>query len=111
AESRKVYERVLREYGDQKEAAAQARAGLGVRVVSNSGGSTRQLWTKVGGSPFGPVSPNGRYIAFTSYEEGVVDVPNIAVHDFVTGADLVLTNSRNPQDHPTRTGRVFSADS
>jgi Tol biopolymer transport system component len=111
AESRKVYERVLREYGDQKEAAAQARAGLGVRVVSNSGGSTRQLWTKVGGSPYGPVSPNGRYIAFTSYEEGVVDVPNIAVHDFVTGADLVLTNSRNPQDHPTRTGRVFSADS
>lgn len=113
AESRKIYERVVREYADQKEAAALARARLGVLTASNSGGSTRQLWTKVGGAPYGPVSPDGHYLAFTSYEAGGLSagVPNVAVHDFVTGADVVLTHSRDSQDHPTRTGRAFSPDS
>jgi Tol biopolymer transport system component len=109
--SRKAYERVVNEFSDQKEAVALARVRLAAPSGSNSGGSTRQLWTKVGGSPNGPVSPNGRYVAFTSKDEEGVDVPNIAVHDLVTDADLVLTHSRNPFDHPTRTGRVFSSDS
>src|SRR5579863_3923960 len=52
-ESQKIYEQVLREYADQKEAVALARAKLGVAAASNPGGTTRQLWTKVGGAPYG----------------------------------------------------------
>ncbi|MBL8294244.1 MAG: PD40 domain-containing protein [Bryobacterales bacterium] len=108
-----IFQRVLRDYGEQKEAVAMARARLGSATASGSGGSTRQLWTKRGGAPYGPMSPDGRYLAFTSYEGGGTTngVPNVAVHDFVTGADVVLTHSRNPKDHPTRTGRAFSPDS
>ena len=102
ADSRKAYERVVREYADQKDAAATARARLAAQGASTPGGNTRQVWTKSGGFPYGPVSPDGRYVAFTS--RGTY----LAVHDLITGADLTLTNTLNPGE---RLGRpVFSPD-
>src|SRR4051794_38787519 len=46
AESRKIYERVVREYADQKEAVAAARAKLGGdSAAKNAGIVMRQVWT------------------------------------------------------------------
>src|ERR1051325_7498952 len=45
AESRKIYEQVVREYADQKEAVTMARAKLGASPTPRSAGIiTRQVW-------------------------------------------------------------------
>src|SRR5229473_5127574 len=45
-ESRKIYERLVKDYSDQKEAAALARARLGrTAAAQNAGIVTRQVWT------------------------------------------------------------------
>ena len=73
AESQKIYERVLREYGDQKEAAALARARLGGHITSATRTqAARQLWiTRAGEDAIGhKPSPDGRYICFTDWNTG-----------------------------------------
>src|SRR5678815_3449187 len=46
AEARKTYERIVREYADQKESVTVARARLGGNASSlNAGIVTRQVWT------------------------------------------------------------------
>src|SRR5260370_3391704 len=66
AESRKAYERVVREYADQKEAAALARAKLGTGAAAhNTGIITRQVWTGPNVDVYGTVSPDGRVMSFT----------------------------------------------
>ncbi len=112
AEAQKIYEQVVREYADQKDAVALARAGLGVQAAPHSGGNIRQVWTKFGGSPYGPVSHDGRYVVFTSYlgpGGGRTGPQNLAVHDLITGADLVLTKNESPVERPGKP--VFSPDS
>src|SRR5262245_39966544 len=44
-ESRKAYERVVKDYADLKEAVARARARLGANATKNPGMLTRQVWT------------------------------------------------------------------
>jgi Tol biopolymer transport system component len=88
-ESRKLYEQVLREYPDQKEAAATARQRLGlVGAVSVPGGSNRQVWTPAGNVSYSSISPDGRYFAF--YAGG-----DLTLHDFSTGMDLSVTPPGN----------------
>ena len=85
AESRKVYEQVVREYADQKEAVTLARARLG-----GSAQSRRQTNTLVSDSKIdseGSVSPDGRYISFVDWETG-----DLALREISTGADRRLTN-------------------
>ena len=61
AESRKIYERVVREYADQNEAVAVARTRLGGSAVAHSAGIvTRQVWTGPKVDVTGAVSPDGR---------------------------------------------------
>jgi Tol biopolymer transport system component len=88
AESSKIYERVLREYADQAEAASVARAKLG-RIKSAAGETgivTRQVWTgpKVDFRP-GTVSADGRFITYTDWSTG-----SLALHDFTGGTDRQL---------------------
>jgi len=67
AESRKIYERVLREYADQKEAAAIARARLGRNGASRETGVVvRQVWAGDGVNLGGRPSPDGRYFVFAA---------------------------------------------
>src|SRR5437762_8362393 len=69
AESQKIYERIVREFADQKEAAGIARSHLGGSVTAQNGGVvTRQVWTVGSGNVFGNVSPDGRYIPYIAYE-------------------------------------------
>src|SRR4051812_2215308 len=68
-QSRGVYERILKDYAEQKEAVAIARARLG-GGASNSGIVTRQMWTGPKVDVYGTVSPDGRSLSFTDWETG-----------------------------------------
>lgn len=86
SESRKIYERVVQEYTDQKDAVATARARLGT-TTSNAGAITRQVWTGPKVDAGGTVSPDGRLLSYTDWATG-----DLAIHDFTTGKDRRLTN-------------------
>lgn len=87
AESRKIYERVVREYGDQQEAAAAARAKLGGdSATKNAGIMMRQVWTGPKVDVYGTISPDGRYLSMVDWSTG-----DLALHDLKTGEDRRLT--------------------
>ena len=95
SEARKIYERVVREYADQKEAVLVARARLGGVAAKNSGIVTRQVWTRGNANPFAMVSPDGRSISFADWTTN-----NLAVHDIASGTDRLLTNKGTRADSP-----------
>jgi Tol biopolymer transport system component len=86
AEARKIWERLVREFADQREAVAMARARLGAGAP-NSGLTTRQMWTGPKVDAYGSVSPDGRFLSFTDWDTG-----DLALHDFVTHEDRHLTS-------------------
>src|SRR5215475_4489233 len=83
-EARKVYERLLRDYGDQNDAASQARtrlAALAGNVASGSSGMlTRRVWTEPGEYIGGSLSPDGRYLSCVDMNTG-----DLAVRELATG--------------------------
>ena len=83
AESRKIYERVLREYGDQKEAAATAQARLGggdAGRQNNSGALAKRLLCTECGETDADFSSDGRLMVFTDWDSG-----DLATRDMSTG--------------------------
>ena len=89
AEARKIYEQVVREYADQKDAVAMATARLGGAPALQAAQAARAVWTgpKVD-SPQSSLSPDGRFISFPDWDTG-----NLGLHDVVTGADRLLTST------------------
>ncbi len=95
AESRRIYQQVLREYADQKEAAALARARLGrTESAERPGGmSSRQVWTLPHSGTIDrvTVSHDGRYLPYTDWA-----VPRgngeLFLHDIAAGAERRITN-------------------
>jgi Tol biopolymer transport system component len=96
AESRKAYERVLREYADQKEAVAAARARLGSAKTAATGKSDRPVWTGPEVDIFGRISPDGRYLTYVDWFE----TGNLMIHDMVTGKNHSLTKKKSWEDSP-----------
>jgi Tol biopolymer transport system component len=86
AESHKIYERVVREYADQKEAVATARARLGSAAEKGAGIVARQVWVGPKVSTEGTVSPDGRYVSFPDWSAN-----ELGLHDLLTGNDRRLT--------------------
>src|SRR5713101_884333 len=90
-EARKAYEHVLRDYADQNEAAAQARARLAVlsgNVASrNFEMVTRRVWAGPDVNVGGSLSPNGRYLSYVDWTTG-----GLALRDLATGRVRHLTN-------------------
>jgi Tol biopolymer transport system component len=86
AEAPRIYERVVRDFGDQKDAVAIARSRLGAAATANTSGD-RAVWTGPKVDPFGRVSPDGRYITYVDWNE----YANLMVHDVVTNTDRKLT--------------------
>jgi Tol biopolymer transport system component len=86
AESRKAYERVVREYAEQKDAVASARTRL-AGTQTPPGPISRVLWS---GSEreIGNVSADGRFFAYTDIPE-----TDLFVHEMASGLDRNLTNS------------------
>ena len=93
AESRKIYEQIVRDYADQTDAVALARAQLGSDApVSKNDIVTRRVWIAPPKADFyGPVSPNGRYIPYVDWAmDG-----DLFLHDLKTGTNRRLTNTAN----------------
>jgi Tol biopolymer transport system component len=90
-EARKAYERVLRDYADQNEAAAQARtrlAALSGNVASSSSQMiTRRVWAGPDVDVLGSLSPDGRYLSCVDSTTG-----DLALRDMATGKMRRLTN-------------------
>lgn len=91
AQSRTVYERIVREYADQKDAVAIAREHLG-GGTAQSEIMARQVWSDrfAEGGP----SPDGRYLAWSNWRNH----GNVSIHDFVTGEDHDLTHRTDGSD-------------
>ena len=92
AEAQKAYDRVAREFADQTEAAAEARARLAsLRGIpaSSAGIITRQVWTGPDVDLLGAPSPDGQYLSFVDWTTGA-----LALRDLVTGERRRLTGGR-----------------
>ena len=87
AQARPIYQRVVRDYAEQKSAVARARARLmpdaGVTAVKGD----RPVWTGPNVDMFGQVSPDGRFITYVDWGGG----QNLIAHDVVTNTDRPLT--------------------
>ena len=98
AEARKIYQQIVRDYGDQKAAVAEAKTWLG--GTARSGDIvTRQIWAGPNVDVYGAVSPDGRLITF--YDKS----GDLAVHDVVTGEERRLTK-KGPAPDPTEYGQA-----
>ncbi len=87
-ESRKIFERVVREYGDQKDAVAMARMRLGGngQAGNKDGILTRQVWAKAIDTEGAP-SPDGKYLSFVDWMTG-----DLAIRELASGENRRLTN-------------------
>jgi Tol biopolymer transport system component len=96
AEARKIYERVVRDYRDQKEAATVARTRLGRNESAALAKGDRPVWTGGRVDMFGRISPDGRYLTYVDWAQ----TGNLMVHDMVTGTDHALTKKKSWDDGP-----------
>ena len=91
ADARTIFERVIRDYADQKEAVTEARARLGRSYSSPEAIGDRPVWTGPSVDLFGTVSPDGRSLTYVDWNK----TGNLMVHDFAAGTDRPLTPNRN----------------
>jgi Tol biopolymer transport system component len=92
AEARKAYERVLRDYTDQSDQVAVARARLAAlgQPAGSSNDSAmvvRRVWAGPDVELLGSLSPDGRYVSDVDMTTG-----DLALHDLATGKMHRLTN-------------------
>src|SRR5687768_13722664 len=69
-QAQQAFERIVRDYSDQKDAAGNARAHLAALqspAVSRTAPAARQLWAGEGVSGEGRPSADGRYLTFTDW--------------------------------------------
>ena len=115
AEARKAYEQLVREYSDQREAAAEARSRLAELEeakagIARTGMVVRKVWpleeTRVGIND-GSISPDGRSVVATDWATG-----NVAILELTSGKVRHLTNtgSCNLPSIGYGTGCIWSPD-
>jgi Tol biopolymer transport system component len=88
-EARKAYERVVREYADQSELAAQARLRLAALGQQPPAVTARQVWAGPGVNAWGQPSRDGAYLTFRD-QSGVP-----AIRDLATGQTRLLTKRQS----------------
>lgn len=92
AEATKIYERIVRDFGDQPEAAAEARTRLaGLRTSSRAPASqmiARQIWAGPDVDPMGAPSADGRFLTYTDWSTG-----DLGLRDLATGQNRRLTDT------------------
>ena len=89
AQARTIYERLVREFADQKEAVAIARTSLGGASAAPVAKGDRSLWRGGDVDLFGTVSPDGRFLTYTDWEL----TNNIMLRDLVAGTSRPLTGN------------------
>jgi len=89
-EARKIYERLVRDFGDQKDAVTLARARLGSKesVVAASKGD-RSVWSGPDADGFGTISQDGRFLTYTDWRHG----GQLVLRNLETGADRPITDT------------------
>jgi len=107
AEARKSYEQVVREYGDQADVAAEARARLAAltRTTGSTNGSTlaiRQIWTGPDVDNSGAVSSDGKYLSFADRKTN-----SLVIRELATGKQRSLTEKSEGEHYG---GSLFSLD-
>jgi Tol biopolymer transport system component len=85
-ESRKIYEQVVKDYADQKEAATMARARLAGNGTSTLL-SSKVVWSGPDVDDEGTISRDGRFLSVTNWHTG-----NLTIHEFATGTDRRITD-------------------
>jgi hypothetical protein len=100
AESRKIWEQVVRDYADQKEAVTMARARLSKQSgTGDSRMSFRQVWKLPSDTTLdGPVSRDGRYVAYVDWSQN----GNLFLHDFSADTNRPLTNTATDRLPPPK---------
>ena len=91
---RSTLEQVVRDFPDQKEAAALARSRLGAAAPEAALRGDRAVWTGPKADMFGRVSPDGRFISFTDWS----GFQNLSLHDLRSNADRPLTGNKGWED-------------
>jgi Tol biopolymer transport system component len=90
-EANKIYEQIVREYSDQKDAVSVARARLanGTTRMKSDAMVNRRSWTlpSAGDALGAAISPDGSIMSFVDWNTG-----DLAVHNFSTHRDRLLTN-------------------
>jgi hypothetical protein len=89
AESHKIYERVIREYPEQKEAVAIARAHFGNAEASSVAKGDRAVWSGGFVDGFGTISPDGRFLTYTDWSNKA----NVMLRNLTDGTDRPLTSA------------------
>ena len=92
AQANSIYERILREFADQTDAVAVARAKLGGPRNGSSASAMayRRAWANsdtVEVDTTGTISPDGRYLSYVDWDTG-----DLALRDLVAGSTRALTN-------------------
>ena len=107
AEARKIYERVIKDYSDQKEAVAVARSRLADADPAAGTKGDRVVWagenaTLVGAS----ISPDGRYVSYTDWWY----TGNLMLRDMGSGTTRPLTPSKDWRGEGNALSSTFSSD-
>lgn len=89
-EARKTYERVLRDFSDQKEAVTIARSKLGSADSTRHAKGDRAVWTGRDVDLFGTVSPDGRFLTYVDWQGKTA---NLVLRDLEAGTNRFLTSS------------------
>ena len=98
--SKDIYERILRDYPDQREAARIAMARLGQGRARGdqppAAGSTvyRSVWSGSGVASEGSISSDGRYVSYPAWDTG-----DLGIHDLVTDTHRLVTNAGNVKNY------------
>jgi Tol biopolymer transport system component len=104
SDAQKTYERLLREYPEQKEAAA-ARAKLAGTRDHWGDVTVERVWAGEDVNLEGNLSADGRYLAFVDYRTGR---HRAAVRDLSTGENRILTGTATGECYQTDV--LFSSD-
>jgi len=106
AESQKVYQRIVKEFADQKDASALAQARLGGTA---GGRATRdvRVWTGPNVDATGAVSPDGRFITYMDWNGD----DRLMVHDVAANVDRALTPPPVDDMYGSLTWSRISSDS
>lgn len=88
AEAQAIYERLVRDYSDQKDVAMAARARRANTVAAGPVKGDRSLWSGEDADGFGTITPDGRYMTYTDWANGA----QLAIRDLSTGTNYRLTN-------------------
>jgi tetratricopeptide (TPR) repeat protein len=85
AESRKIYERIVREFPDRKEEVATARARLGATAAVASAKGDRAVWSP-NADGFGTITPDGRFLSYADWGK----TGGLILRDLMSGEDRPL---------------------